>query len=224
MLLKELFDTKTSNKNTNKTFDVEGLRKTRDLLRLSPSKNMGAYGKVTQSRNDPFTINKTPHLPQEDIQDTDSYSIYIKKITDDKMAQKNPYFPRVYDIKITSDKYQQQKYSIKMEKLQNISQSSDEELIYFLEKMFKIELFPQRYQPLDELTHEGKIRAMSFALKESIDNDSLVNDEILEEALNYLKMLYNNPAYGLAWDLHAGNYMVRRTPSGGQIVFVDPFK
>lgn len=224
MLLTELFDTKTSNKNTNKTFDVNSLTKKRDLLRLLPSEKIGAYGKVSQSRNDPFTVNKTPHVPQEDIQATDSYSIYIKKITDDKMAQKNPYFPRVYDIKITSDKYQQQKYSIKMEKLQNIINSSEEELIYFLEKMFKTELFPQRYQPLDELSHEGKIRAMNFALKRSIDDDNLINDELLKEALDYLKLLYNNPTYGLAWDIHAGNYMVRRTPSGGQIVLVDPFK
>lgn len=223
MLLKELFDTQVKYKSRKSNFDMDSLKKKRDTLlsRKNVSSKVGAFGRVRASR-DSHLIHKTPHVPAQDIQDTDSYSIFIKNIVKDRLAQKNPYFPRVYNVEIVTDPSGYQRYRVDMEKLNPIDSASDEELVYLFKKMFNIDWLPERYRNIEHLDRERKIRAFNFALKEGFQNVGYLKDEALKNAFEYLKMMYTQE-FGMVLDLHAGNYMFRRTPMGAQVVIVDPF-
>lgn len=224
MRLNEIFDTKISDRKLSKEFDNEKLNKNSVNRLNDPHIHSGAFGYV-KSDQDPFLVKKRPHFTNDDLSN-DAYYTYIKTIVDDKLAQSNPYFPRIYDIKIFKDSTDKKLYSIKLEKLFELEDISTEELKILLNKCFKNlnELIEDYYKVNEfdgDFIHDERGDLFNIIDGNIIDIKKLKDDN-LKKVISLIQKIVKDNNGKFHWDLHSGNLMVRRTAKGSQLVIVDP--
>lgn len=214
MLLEELINTKSRSKTVGKLH--------------TPNSNdtigSGMYATVKDVKNDPHMVKKTFRRPIHNLDDHDPYWAYIKWIAHDGMANKNPYFPRIYNITNLKDADAKELRRAKMEKLQSIDD-------------INIDLLYPVYQRMAGKEFKSD---NNFDDKDDDDDDSLIKDYIIyqlkndldwrvdddaessyKEAINYIKKLKH--ALGAKLDIHDRNIMFRIGSNGAQLVITDPF-
>lgn len=95
----------------------------------SSDMSVGTTAKVNQVDND-HVVKKSYHKPSNNLSN-DAYYSYIKQIADNDLASSNPFFPRVYNVDIETDKSGKQKPIFDIEKLVP-GEQIDNEVLYGL--------------------------------------------------------------------------------------------
>lgn len=180
------------------------------------SPKSGRYGRV-YFNGDPHTVNKINYEATKE--NDDGYMIYMKYLIDNKIAQTNPFAPRVYKMDVIEDAKGQAKYKIQLETLHGFRDVSLEIIESLLENLYdEIAISIARKKTIDmlresppdllakavELTARGTIRSVDANLNNLCD------------AIKKLCAKNNGEI-----DLHRSNIMYRlgKVP---QLVVVDP--
>lgn len=173
-------------------------------------KGSGAFAKVKGDK-DPHMINKIATK-----WDT-GYNAYIDFLIDNKLAQSNPHFPRVY-VAQNGTKWQ-------MEKLPHT-------LFSYLGGDGDRDLAKERLDTLISIYIEDEIELTSehgfSAFMNYISSPENIKLGSYRKALTivhdlYEKLKVEHPQSLMVLDLHSKNIMVRITPVGPQLVITDPF-
>jgi len=135
-----------------------------------------------------------------------------------KIAQKhqdNPFFPRIYNAKLYAPTREQDPYvaMVEMEKLVPITSDmfgTEEEKVALFHRLGFDEKELQNLDQLDIVTLEP-MQLMQLA--------QATHNEQFAQALNVLATQFR---FHGTFDLHSGNWMIRPTSTGPQIVIVDP--
>lgn len=224
MLLEELINTKT--KEYSLKNPIGKIKEPKDIL------GKGTASVISNDKNDPHMVNKKSHdvnfnergLPGFTMGRYDGFRDYAKFIVDNNLAEKNPWFPRIYEMKNFShnDSGQNvQKY--KMEKLIELDDLSDDEISFLIEKMFNFET--REDHPSDNLNFLtvliSEIINHGVSYSEKVNNIKII-DETFLSAIKYLEEFEVQYDANFEDIFTNGNIMFRRTPHGPQLVIVDP--
>ena len=165
------------------------------------------------------------------------YMLALEKHSDNT----NPYFPRFRGIKIYTDKHENSEggistedyitYSVQMEKLTHLRDLSNSEKRSILFRLFGDR---QHRDPAAEQFINKQLSGSTpygYKILGIIRNSvsgwkgnellKLIVDEDFKNAIKFLQKVHKD--YEIGYDLHDNNVMIRRTPYGPQIVFLDPF-
>lgn len=190
---------------------------------------------------------KTPHDVRKisggsKRRDIDGFYYYILEL-ETHSDNTNPYFPRFRAIKVYTDRHQDSgggdetkdhiTYSVQMEKLTHLRGLSNSE-----KRMILFRLFGDRQhrdgsdrriiqKQLSGPEYWGyKILSIIRNILEEEQGANalmeLIVDEDFKNAISFLKNVYSKSA-SIHYDIHDDNVMIRRTPYGPQLVFLDPF-
>lgn len=140
--------------------------------------------------------------------------------------QHNPYFPKFYSAKIYLDMFDKLMLVLNMERLQSIS--SDKLIDTILERMKRLgwekaEEIYRKGATDPESTGINKLEDYLMPLHSSSFRKTLSNitsDPHLKEMLQAIDKM-QGPGWG-SLDLHKGNFMIRLSNTGPQIVLIDP--
>lgn len=212
MKLFELITTQNKTIQSKSDFDFYKMNKDRDIESTGPES--GAYAIGSQDKKDPHMYNKKHFLPSN--LENDGYYQYVKAIQP-YMAE-NPYFPRVYVVKLTKDSKGNILPEYKMEKLSPANEFSFSSILAMAKKMFKE--FPDI--PSGYNSHYiMSVISRNLLSATSIRDFSNIADDNLKSALLLIdKIIESNDMINL--DLHANNIMIRGTQIGPQLVITDP--
>jgi hypothetical protein len=217
MRLDEIVDTNFKTTELPSAFDKDEMRREKDKNRSD--KSSGAYAKVDVGDDEPFTAKKKYHEPMKDVVQ-DAYYVYIKTIADQHLAEKNPYFPRVYDVEIEKDSSGEVRPIFRMETLTSASEFDDKTLYALGDKIFN---HFERMLPTESPSSYQLRYSIAHAMTRIMANESYdrIKDSKLESALKFIKNLVDkNENFRL--DLHFENFMIRPTSHGPQLVLTDP--
>lgn len=195
-------------------FDMAKLKKQKDDI-PDDYKDVGSYAKGKQNPTDPHMYRKTSHMPSD--LGVDAYHNYIMDVAH-KMAE-NPYLPRIYNITIRTDKNGDSRPSYDMEKLHDPKSVDMDSIIAMGDRMFK------RFDPPDgELMHDSDdvMEYISAHIDEAFDSGDYRNikDKSLIDAIDLIRdVKKKGKFYG---DMHPGNFLIRITSKGPQLVLIDP--
>lgn len=196
-----------------------------------------SYGRVFATQEDPGTVTKI--VKRTDDLKQDAYFQYVSAMAKNDRISRNPYFPKIYNIKVRKDEYGIYVYSVEMERLQEFNTLSKEEVSMLGERMFfNFRLMAKdaaaRRRELAPTEHRNRINtddfgSVAFAMMKGIEKviyegdkvATYIKDPNLRAALTILKHLVKSNS-NINPDIHPGNIMVRRTPGGPQIVIADP--
>lgn len=224
MKLNEIFDIKITDRKLSKDIDYDKLYDEQNKKLVDASlggnfKGVGLFGYVKKG-GDPFLINKKSHMFTN--LENDGYFTYIKYIVDNKLSEKNPYFPRVYEIKTFTDNNQNKRYSIKLETLIDLNDLDEDELYNLINNLFKDA--DAHIAEMKSATNVKQQKTILFFVLEDLIKSSDLNlyskDELLYDAIKIIRTI--KASSGFEWDLHAGNMMARRGKTGLQLVITDP--
>lgn len=212
MQLNELIQSTQRERFVN-SHDEEALKNDREagIKNYTFLKGRGSSGKVVPNKKSPFTVKKSNYFPTYNIERADPYLYYIKAVVKYKMAESNPFFPRVYDILYLTDKRREQRYRIELEKLEHYDDFTDDELTSLTKRLFSSK---------DILTFSSWDDGTPIKiLIELIENYNPI-DKKLTEALSFIDNLKLETNFQYDW--HENNIMFRRTGFGPQLVITDP--
>lgn len=188
----------------------------------------GAFGSAIQNQSSP-TVMKVSRGTNN--LDNDGYYQYVSRLGKHDAMASNPYFPKIYKIKVFANSGEQPAdnqhkrmkyfYFVEMERLDPLSKSSEEEILYFYEKIAGRRPSERAIAQL----HRDKNLFVNDYLNEVIGHlaqrvPANVDDPLMRQALLFIKNIIRD-GHG-RFDLHYGNIMVRRTSVGPQLVFSDP--
>lgn len=183
----------------------------------------GAYAGAIEvkGKNEIMKISRGTNDPADD-----PWYQYISRLASDDHIASNPWFPRVYKMKVyeTTDKVFKYFYIAFMEKLQPLTSLSDEELRNLIARSVQPRLSSRiraaipmsKYDPTAKL-----LKMQGHQLREILVSkirDWQARDPQLKEALDFLLNFHKDT------DITEWNIMVRRTPVGPQLVLADPLK
>jgi len=134
----------------------------------------------------------------------------------------NPYFPRVYNVKIKQDKNGRTVPSYDMENLLGPDAFSIEAMEGLADKMFyDFNTDPYSTKHRTSATVFDLIcQEIEFITKNNKDTEN-IKDNKLKEALDIVRDFFKSSReYEL--DMHDQNFMLRGTPTGPQLVILDP--
>lgn len=214
-----------------------------DMKKLSPDVDddvevhTGGHANTYINNNDPGTATRVTRTVQ-DIK-KDSYFKYLSAIAKSDRIQRNPYFPKIYSVRVVPDKHGNQMYSVEMERLLEFNTLSAEECVMLGERLFfNFTGFAKEYvarrrelistQQRNTVSMKSKGTA-GFVLLKAIEKcinfgekvATYVKDPKLKEALIILRDLIKKDE-DVVPDIHDGNIMIRRGPGGPQLVLTDP--
>lgn len=226
MLLEELINTRT--KEYNLKNPIGKIKEPKNVL------GKGTASVVFNDKNDPHMVNKKSHEVNFNkgsegfsMGRYDGFRDYAKFIIDNKLADKNPWFPRIYEMKNfshTDSGQNVQKY--KIEKLIGLQNLTQQEIDFLYKKLFSIETdddhdYSNKMEDLEILVNYisiGFTRGESYL---EYARDITIEDNTLSQAIDYVMKFKNQYKISLDdWTLD--NLMFRRTSYGPQIVIVDP--
>lgn len=178
----------------------------------------GLHGYVTPDKKSPFEVNKTAVriTGTRWAHNKDAYYMWVKEIA--PYAKSNPYLPRIYVANANLDDADEIKPSYNMERLVD-GKDADPNVIFALyEKEFGddfidvvTKIFP---------TDPTQVAAIVWRnLIEKIVAGKSTNPQITE-VLDLVTSIAQSNAY--IEDMHPGNFMIRMTSIGPQLVFTDP--
>lgn len=177
----------------------------------------GAYGRAIPDTKDPHMYRKELYGPSN--LDKDAYYQYIKAAS--PYMGENPYFPRVYVIKLEKDTNGLIRPMYKMEKLYpgailNRSARGRALIQSIVDRSFGPNIVTSgseaRWETVTNLLED----MMRFNLESYPDADPA-----LIEAISLIKKLYTSDS-DFDYDMHEGNAMYRLTSTGPQLVITDP--
>ncbi len=176
------------------------------------SENSGYYSSVKGDKTDPHMIVK--HTKNLDIKDP--YSDYIQYLIKHDLIDSNPHFPRVYNIKKIVDKNGKEIYKYRMERLEQMGDLNDDIKETILKQNFDTTDYGG--WPVDDY---DRLAADILSRAVRLKHPDRIKQSSLKEAVLTLYEIYANNSWTV--DLHRYNFMIRRTPTGFQIVLTDPF-
>lgn len=172
----------------------------------------GAYGFAHPDPEDPHMINKELYGPSE--LEYDAYYQYIKAAS--PYMGENPYFPRVYIVKLEKDPGGNIRPVYQMEKLYpgdilNRSKRGKLAMAHMFEKMFGIEESIVRWYYITD-TLKAMLTGYGSYPKA---------DPLLKQAVELIKKVKKSNS-SFDYDVHEGNAMIRMSSMGPQLVITDP--
>lgn len=213
----QIFDTEIKKfKSKKNEFKYERDRdKFEDKQGLDYSKE-GAYGRVYSKPNE-HTLTKIPHQAKE----SDPYFYYISYVAKNKLAQSNPFFPRVYEIKQWKDTNGYSKYKIEIERLVSLEEVEPEIIENMCYNLFSKEDVEHSFNTVKDwhtTASEFWPTILALLISSCIEESLPPLDSNLSKACKILNKIQKEHFL----DLHFGNIMIRRSPYP-QLVIVDPF-
>lgn len=199
----------------------------------------GSYADAYKHKKRPGTILKVGRYSSSP--QSDGYLSYINEIISTNEMATNPYFPRIYDVRVypTLPDWERPKrdqpageYVIEMERLEPTTVLSSAEVSAIGRKIFKSwneEAMKSHGRTYNDGEDDQQIRLyrarylavhMSAAVGKYGPNIHDVHDEKLLEAIELIERVSAKP--GMFLDMHEDNIMVRRTSIGPQLVIIDP--
>lgn len=195
------------------------------------------YGIAFTTPDEPGTVTKIVRKV-EDL-NKDAYFQYVSALAKNDRISNNPFFPRIYKIKVVQDNQGNDLYSVEMERLLPFNSLSTEELNMIGNRLFfnyagferdmlarRKEITPKSYH--DKVTLQDAqtarfvmIKALGKCLERPQDVVTYIKDPKLKAALLILQDLLKKNREFLD-DIHADNIMIRRGPGGPQLVILDP--
>lgn len=159
----------------------------------------GAFASVKGDK-DPFMVNKSAYGEDE------AYSIYIKFLADNKLAQANPHFPRVYEI--GDNKWKMEKLPFTLKQF-----FEDDENQHYKQMICDVYLKQPKNDAYWNFTNPKLIKLGTYRRALEMVNAYADNHNSNREPEDKY----------LGHDLHSKNIMVRLTPQGPQLVITDPW-
>ncbi len=216
-LLEAEFDSQQRTVSSGKEFKDKQYKHQQGQRKYYPTGRSGAFGRV-YSIGDPHTVVKRPHAAQED---TDPYYVYAKEVIENKLAQKNPYFPRFFNVKEVKDSENNILYRFEMEKLKSceeIENNNPEIIKNTILNIFGEDIYKTYYVERESEYHAKFLaNAMSVHI---VENHADTNDDNFNNAIRLLHRIKEDNEFVL--DLHSKNIMFRLSPYP-QVVITDPF-
>lgn len=222
MRLREIFDTK---------FRDTKFPAMHDTVNFTPDKigqKHGYYSQVKSTPNNPHEVYKSTkrsflyNLPIDQPNETivDAYYDWVKAIA--PYAKSNPYLPRVYVVDDKTDVTGKIKPRYQMEKLVDYHEVP----LNVLYALYYKEVYEASRYVIDEIednvspeNFDGVITNLWLTIINDVRKNSTNNSKI-QQALDIIKDLCDTKEYER--DMHMGNFMIRLTSIGPQIVFTDP--
>lgn len=198
-----------------------------NLTGPDPENTIGAPSAFAKVGNDP----DDPHMVKKSTPMNDPYNYYLQWLMDNDAMSSNPYFPRVYEKRDQGDQRH-----LQMEKLQEFNTLSDQELEAMTNRLLKdvtvedtIQSHLKDYSWSSNINKiERNVRAdpataVANYIKKSVNENDFrdkIKDPMFAKALSVVRSLAMN--FDKYADLHSGNFMIRRGPTGPQLVIIDP--
>jgi hypothetical protein len=240
-LLLELINTAIKRVNTKHIPSDTGRHSRGTQSQKSTTIGTGAYASVERHDNLPQGSVVKYGKVVGDIKQ-DGYVNFLTQISKSDRMARNPYLPRIYSVRIIS-KIQ---YAVVMEELVSVGTLNRRELEAMIKRMFGgtlrdlAKLLPAAMG--DRINKYRKDRSISdatariFELRSYIETFPFVinrmvrgiisldhvADPKLKEAIMVIKKIHR--LKGGHADVHASNVMVRRGPTGAQLVITDPLR
>ena len=160
-----------------------------------------------------------------DVADDPWYQ-YVSRLASDDHIASNPWFPRVYKMKVyeTTDKVFKYFYVAYMEELYPLTSLGDDELRHLIAKSVQPKLTSRIRAAIPMSTYDPmkKLETMDAQKLRDVLVDKVrswkARDPQLKQALDFLMNFHKDT------DITEWNIMVRRTPVGPQLVLADPLK
>lgn len=227
MRINEIIDTEFTEKGRKREFDYDELKKqeyksVEKAKEGEPGADQGWYSRGYQNPRDPHEFVKTTHLPS--ILQVDAYYLYIRMLAKlQKQGYHNPYFPVVYQVRVSRDPNGNERPRYRIENLQSPAAYSVEALYGIVEKILMRPDAVVKFRDLSEKTKHSLWADMANVLEDYIINDDFSNikDKKLIKALQIINQIRETNTR-FSPDIHGGNIMIRGTPYGPQLVLMDP--
>lgn len=210
-----------------KLFEIVNVKDNPNLEQPDAEQEIGSghYAKVA---NDP----KDPHMVRKSTPTDDPYNLYLDWLINNDAMSNNPYFPRVYEQNSANGQR-----VLQMEKLREFKTMNSRELETLIQRLYGGEVsladmkqgYMDRFSWKKDLSDiESKLdKSPSIAVADYIRNSvkggefrDEVKDPMFSKALSIVRSLAMN--HSKTVDLHSGNFMIRRGPTGPQLVIIDP--
>lgn len=183
----------------------------------------GLFARAFSTPQEPGTVRKVVGPISEDEFGKDAYFRYLKLLAKNERFITNPYFPRIFDLQVKrfESRYA---YAVDMERLHDYNDLSDKEARMLADRMFhRFEHVAARQ--IQQTMSMGE--AIMEFISDLLDNfypakqATVYKDPELRKAVLLLRKL-KTTGDGIFFDIHDGNFMIRRGPYGPHIVFTDP--
>ena len=188
---------------------------------IAAGRNKAIYGASAYGQGKPISkrgiddaeYSKTNYYPSE-LQD-DAYYAYIQAVK--PLMGGNPYVPEIYKIIKIRDsngkiipRYEMRSY----EPWRNFKKP---ELVSILAK-----ISPAEVESMDpDYTSDEIWFAITGLIHHAVKADKETEDPELNQVMEIIRnVVASNPAFD--YDMHSGNFLIRRTPYGPQLVITDP--
>lgn len=189
----------------------------------------GRYASTFIHKDTPHDATKIVHKVKENDVKKDPYFKYVSALAKNDRISNNPYFPRIYSVKVAKNGHGEAHYKVDMEALMDFDTLSKEELQMLGEKLFfnfdpwVKDMYARLEGKYKEGARELYVAAVLTAMQKAMRHDSIstyIKDPKLKHAMVLLRSLVKEK--DVRPDMHAGNVMVRRGPGGPQLVITDP--
>lgn len=186
----------------------------------------GAFANVYQHKKRPGTVLKVGVIGSSGV---DGYVLFLNTIFHNERMQSNPYFPKVYNIKTYQVRPNRTEYVVEMERLYELMNAEPEEIYSIGDRLFKDyetlrEAFLDEYRKTDYFTGNFEERDILAGLISRVVQRKIsishIQDKKFREALALIGNITKRTQHFS--DTHSGNFMIRRTSVGPQLVITDP--
>lgn len=191
----------------------------------------GSFSYVKPDSTDPHMVNKY----QISHTRNDPYWKFITHMHQEGMMD-NPYLPKVYKHTVVKDQNDNSKNTATIEKLQPIQSATPADRFHIFHRVFGEEFsnseLGKRYLSNPRLSGDNydderaSMAALNFVfgtIERVIigqEDTTSVDDPDLIDAIKFIAKVKQK--YNATSDLHAENFMLRRGPTGVQLVILDP--
>jgi hypothetical protein len=223
----EVFDTEHSDEMVHQPYNSDEDHKNfvKKLSSARKSDGSGAFGYIERDKDNPFTVNKQPHKAEDSIEN-DAYYRYITYVTKNKLAQENPFLPRVYSVKNMTDSNLKQKYKIDIETLTPLTDLSTAQLSQMGRTLFSD--FDETFKQLNGTSGAAKSvvrKVLADTIAQCLENNitaraNNIENQLLHQALTTIRKVKMSGRF--AYDFGSNNIMARMSAHGPQLVLVDP--
>lgn len=214
MKIQDLLERIVEPQITNQRF--KGTLRTRGV-RIPGTLGQGHFSTVNDHKTDPHMVRKHNHRAMGDdrVETEDGFEVFIRQLIKLDLMD-NIHFPKVYVQKKITDRGDSHINKFEMERLIPVGELSDEEWEYIVETNFT-EALRERHK---KVTFGSVGETLGMCLDNARHIETYIKLDTLKEAMTALAGIIDR--INALVDMHAGNYMFRRTPHGLQLVITDP--
>lgn len=192
----------------------------------------GITSYVISKKNKPHEVKRLTYSSRHPAED--AYLAYLNLIIQN---EGNPFFPKVYSLKVLRTKKDDYFYYIEMEKLHPLDTLNWKQLSALIEQNTGLSVskyvnlkdilkkFPyiEDKKYLNDVVKSDILNTFVSSMRQFLGGDNNVGPftESTKKALLQVRQMLETHDF-LALDLHTGNMMYRNTPYGPQLVMTDP--